>query len=195
MSKPIKAYWPQYYDDLLDFQELACTLDAEMQLLKIAIDQMFDDQFILTSGARALKRREKMLEIQADTLMESLDFRKKRVINRYSTKPPFTLRYLQGRLDYLVGEKKAIASVDSLNFTLFVKAAIEDAPLFKEVEQTVKTVKPANLIYQQLTALSDKIALEEHIKLRELSRQTRLGTTWRLSLTPFAVAGPEVIVK
>lgn len=195
MSKPIKAYWPQCYEDILDFQELAKTLDAEIQLLKTAIDQMFDDQFILTSEAGALKRREKMLKIQADTPVESLDFRKKRVINRYSTKPPFTLRYLQGRLDYLVGENKAVANVDSPNFTLFVKAAIEDAPLFKEVEQTVKTVKPANLIYQQSTALNDRIALEEHIKLRELNRQTRLGTTWRLGVTPFALAEPEVIVK
>lgn len=195
MSRPIRDYWPDYYDTILDYIKLAETEDAELQLIESAINQLFDDQFVLTSGLDAVKRREQILGIQVDPSTESLDFRRKRIINRYSTKPPFTIRYLQGRLDFLVGESRAITSIDVQNFTLFVEVAIEDAALFKEVERTINTIKPANLIYNQQTALGDGIALEEHITRRELARQTRLGTTWRLGVTLYAVAGAEVILK
>ena len=195
MSEPVKEYWPEYYESILEFLELSGTEDAELGDLEQSINRLFDDQFVLTAGYEAVKRREKMLGIQADSATETLDFRRKRIINRYSTKPPFTLRYLQERLDFLVGKDKAVTSVDAQNFILFVRTAIEDALLFKEVERTVKTIKPANLVYNQLTALGGEIAMEEHIKRRELERKPRFSTTWRLGTTPYAVAGPEVIVK
>ncbi|WP_018306355.1 putative phage tail protein [Desulfitobacterium hafniense] len=195
MSKPIREYWPEYYDTILDFLKLAETEDVEIQSLEAAVNQLLNDQFVLTSGYEAIKRREKMLNIQADPTTETLDFRKKRIINRYSTKPPFTIRYLQDRLDFLVGEGKALASVDVQNFILWIETAIEDAALFRELEYTVKATKPANLIYNQKTALLDEIILEEHIAKRDINRQSRLGTTWRLGTMPFATLGPEVVIK
>ncbi|WP_018306451.1 putative phage tail protein [Desulfitobacterium hafniense] len=195
MSKSIREYWPQLFDNILDFQLLADAVDTEIQSLGETVDQQLADQFVLTSGYEAVKRRERMLGIQADPTNETLDFRKKRIINRYSTKPPFTIRYLQDRLDFLVGEEKAIVSADGQDFLLFVETAIENAALFKEVERTIKTIKPANLIYNQQTALGDHISLEEHIRFRTLERQTRLGSTWRVGMTPFAVADLEVSVK
>lgn len=195
MSKSIREYWPQLFDNILEFQLLADTVDAEIQFLDKKINQQFADQFVLTSGYEAIKRRERMLGIQADPTTETLDFRKKRIINRYSTKPPFTILYLQDRLNFLVGEEKARVSADGQDFFLFVETAIENAALFKEVERTIKTIKPANLIYNQQTALDDHISLEEHIRFRTLERQTRLGSTWRVGMTPFAVADLEVSVK
>ena len=195
MSKPIREYWPEYYDTLLDFLKLAETEDVEIQSLEAAVNQLLNDQFVLTSGYEAIKRREKMLNIQADPTTETLDFRKKRIINRYSTKPPFTIRYIQDRLDFLVGEGKALANVDVQNFILWVETAIEDAALFRELEYTVKATKPANLIYNQKTALLDEIILQEYISKRDINRQSRLGTTWRLGTMPFATLGPEVVIK
>lgn len=195
MSKSIREYWPEYYDTILDFLKLAESEDIEIQGLEAAINQLLNDQFVLTSGYEAIKRREKMLNIQADPTTETLDFRKKRIINRYSTKPPFTIRYLQDRLDFLVGEGKALASVDVQNFILWIETAIEDAALFRELEYTVKATKPANLIYNQKTALLDEVILDEHIAKRDINRQSRLGTTWRLGTMPFATLGPEVVIK
>lgn len=118
MSKLIKDYWPEYYETILEFLELAEAEDTEVTVLQSAINQLLDDQFVLTSEYEAVKRREKMLDIQADPTVETLDFRRKRIVNRYSTKPPFTIRYLQDRLDYLVGEGKTVTSVDIQNFLL-----------------------------------------------------------------------------
>lgn len=194
MSKPIQEYWPSFYEEIKDFVELAQTEDAELALTCEAIDQLFDDQFVMTSGLDGIKRREKMLGIQADPARETLDFRRRRIVNRYSTKPPFTIRYLQERLDFLVGQDRAFASVDIENFILTVTAAIQDASVFRELEHTVNAMKPANLIYQQQTGVFESIGLKEHISMQTMVPQTLLGV-WELDVTPFYELEPEVIIK
>jgi hypothetical protein len=194
MSDRIMPYLPDYYREIKDFTDLAGTETIELDSLEAAVQRLFDDQFVMTASADAVKRREQMLGIQADPATESLDFRRKRLINRYSTKPPFTVRYLQQQLDSLVGPGLAIVSVDVQQFILYVTANIENANVFKEVQFTVETIKPANLIYQQNTALGDTVELEERVSMRTLTWETRLGS-WQLGAVPFASVGPEVIVK
>ncbi|GAA0378997.1 putative phage tail protein [Bacillus horti] len=194
-NKRLMGYLPEFYHDIVDFVQLTDTQEAEIISSKQAIQLLFDNQFVMSSDERAVRRRERMLGIQADPTRETLDFRKKRIVNRYSTKPPFTMRYLQDRLDFLVGAGRAITSVDPEAFVLKVTVDIENADIFKEVEHTIKTIKPANIVYQQETALWDSIELKEHITRRTITRQTRLSTSWQLGRTPFATASEEVVVK
>ncbi|TNJ68236.1 DUF2313 domain-containing protein [Paenibacillus hemerocallicola] len=193
MPKPILSYLPDYYQDIRDFEELAETEDAELLLLATAVNQLLDDQFVLTSGAAAVKRREQMLEIQAEP-SETLEFRKRRILNRYQTKPPFTIRYLQQQLDLLVGPGMTIVSVDSQNFLLTVTANIENASVFREVVYTVELIKPANMVYQQNTSLGSTIGLEESISKRGITWNYALGS-WQLGQLPFSTLGPEEVIK
>lgn len=191
----LMEYLPSFYHDIFEFAELTDTESKEILTVQQAIDRLFDNQFVMTSDERAVKRREQILGIQADPKTETLEFRKKRLINRYSTKPPFTVRYLQKQLDYLVGLGRVIVSVDAKSFLLTVTANIDDAAVFKEVERTVRVVKPANITYQQKTSLEAKIIFNERISKQALTRQTRLSTNWKLGVTPFATAEPEVRIK
>lgn len=195
MAERIMAYLPDYYREIKDFAEIGQTESVELDDLESAIQQVFNDQFVMTASVEAVRRRERMLGIQADTQTESLEFRRKRLVNRYSTKPPFTLRYLQEQLDALVGPGMTIVSVDVQNFILYVTTNIENANVFKEVQHTIETIKPANLLYQQNTSLSDDIVLEEHISAQSISWNYKLDGSWKLGEKPFATLGPEVIVK
>lgn len=194
MSERIMPYWPEYYHDVIDFIQIAQTEDVELDNMTTAIQQLFDDQFVLTSSVQAIKRRELMLGIQADPTTESLEFRKQRILNRYQTTPPFTVRWLQEQLDRLVGPGMTIVSVDVENFILYVTTNIENANIFKEVLHTIQTVKPANLVYQQNTSLNDTIGLEEHISKQEITWNYKLGS-WKLGEKPFWSLGTEVRIK
>ncbi|MCY7518803.1 putative phage tail protein [Paenibacillus larvae] len=185
---------PDYYRDIREFEELMKTLGEEARLLEIEKERLLNNQFVLSSDEGAIKRRETELGIQSDPNQESLDFRKKRIINRYSTKPPFTIRYLQERLDYLIGRGRANASVDPQDFVLKVRTKINDASVFREVEHTVHSIKPANLVYHQETSLQDGIGIGEHIYMTPIRRLTKLGS-WKVGRTPFAERGKEVLVK
>ncbi|MCM3040737.1 YmfQ family protein [Paenibacillus motobuensis] len=188
-------YLPQYYHDILDFRELTETETPEVLSVEQAMERLLQDQFVLTASEQAIKRREKMLGIQADPKAETLDFRRKRLINRYSTKPPFTVRYLQQRLDFLVGAGMVIISVDPQSFTLTVTASMENASVFKEVEHTIRVVKPVNLVYQQQTGLEDELLLSEHISKRNVTWNYRLDWGWLLGSKAFAELGAEVVIK
>lgn len=187
-------YLPDLYHDVVDFVELTETESQEWISVEKAINQLLDDQFVVSASMQAIKRREKILGIQADPATETLEFRRKRLINRYSTKPPFTVRYLQRQLDFLVGAGLTIVSVDPQAFMLTVTTNLDDAAVFKEVEHTVKVLKPANMIYQQQTSLGDVIGLEERITGKKIDWNYKLGE-WKLGAKPFADFGPEVVIK
>lgn len=195
MAERIMAYLPDYYREIKDFAEIGQTESVELDDLESAIQQVFNDQFVMTASVEAVRRRERMLGIQADPQTESLEFRRKRLVNRYSTKPPFTLRYLQEQLDALVGPGMTIVSVDVQNFILHVTTNIENANVFKEVQYTVEKVKPANLVYQQNTSLRASIGLKERITMQEILWNYRLDGSWRLGEKPFATLGAEEVVK
>lgn len=187
-------YLPDIYHDVVDFIELTETETQEIISVETAIERLLNDQFVNTANESAIRRRERILGIQADPATETIEFRRKRLINRYSTKPPFTVRYLQRQLDNLVGAGLTIVSVDVQNFTLTVTANINDASVFKEVEHTVKVVKPANIVYQQQTSLEDVIEFQEGISRRNITWNYKLGS-WKLGEKPFANLGAEVVVK
>lgn len=194
MPERILTHLPDYYRLIEDFDELDNTETIELDTLQSAVDQLFDDQFVMTAGLPAIKRREQMLGIQADPTTETLDFRRRRILNRYQTKPPFTIRYLQQQLDMLVGPGMTIVSVDVQAFLLTITANIENASVFREVLRTVETIKPANMIYQQNTALEGTIELKEHIGMQEMFWNYKLNGTWQLGAKPFVSYGPEVSI-
>ncbi|GIQ62131.1 phage portal protein [Paenibacillus cisolokensis] len=193
-TNTIGKHWPPFLLDILDFAELSRTQDAEVKDAQAAVEGLLLDQFVTSSGLQAIKRREQMLGIQADPQTESLAFRKKRVLNRYRTKPPFTLHYLQQQLDALVGPGMTVVSVDVRSFVLTVTANIENANVFREVIHTIETIKPANLIYQQNTSIKGTIGLEERISRRDVAWNYKLDGSWKLGEKPFASLGPEVVV-
>ena len=195
MSERMLQYLPEFYREIKEFAEIDKTESAELDDLEAAIQRAFDDQFVMTASVEAVKRRETMLGIQADPTTESLDFRRKRIVNRYATKPPFTRRYLQEQLDRMVGPGMTVVSVDPQQFILYVTANIENAAVFREVIHTVETVKPANMIYQQNTSLKADVGLEERISRRAISWNYKLDGSWRLGQKSFADFGPEEAVK
>ncbi|WP_127531188.1 putative phage tail protein [Paenibacillus kobensis] len=191
MPDAILTYLPPFYQEIKDFVELSVSEDLELERLLQAVQLLHDDQFVETASTSAIERREAMLGIQASS-EETLDFRRLRILNRYQIKPPFTVRYLQERLDYIAGRGKATVSLEPGLYRLSVTTAIQDAPVFGEVERTVMMLKPANLEYRQQTALVDKIHLREQITSHKLSRNTKLGTSWKAGITPFAEPGTGV---
>lgn len=195
MSDRILKYLPEIFQPVIDYKAIDLTESVELDNMDDAIQRVFDDSFVMTSNEQAIKRREQMLGIQADPATESLDFRKKRILNRYQTKPPFTIRYLQEQLDRLVGPGMTIVSVDVQNFILYVTTNIDNANIFKEVQHTIQTVKPANLEYQQNTSLNNIIGIVERIKKQEITWNYKLDGSWLLGEKPFATLGEEEVVK
>lgn len=194
MAERILRHLPEFYQLIEDFRVLDHTETIELDLLQSAVDQLFDDQFVMTSGLQAIKRREQMLGIQSDPSIETLDFRRRRLLNRYQTRPPFTIRYLQQQLDLVVGQGLTIVAVDPINFVLTVTTDIENASVFREALRTIDTVKPANLVYQQQTPLQAEVEVKERISRKQMNWHYKLNGDWQPGSRPFMSLGSEVVV-
>ncbi|WP_017812832.1 putative phage tail protein [Paenibacillus shenyangensis] len=192
MNNRLMQYEPEYYHSIREFLALLNTEEIELDQLEANRLKLLADQFVMTSSEISLRRREQQLQIQADPTIETLNFRRRRIVNRYTTKPPFTIRYLQQKLDQLLGAGKANATVDIQNFALTVMANLTDASIFKEVNYTVQTIKPANMTYVQQTSLRESIMLRETAYRYSTERNTRLSTRWKLGSTPFTTLGEEI---
>lgn len=188
-------YLPEFYHGIREFQIIAKVEGKQFDKIDAELDNILNDQFVMTAREPSIVRRERLFKIQADPTIESLDFRRKRIINRQSIRPPFTERYLQDRLNFLLGEGISTVHVDVDNFILSVELAITDAAMFKELLITIERIVPLNMIYLQKTAIHDSVGMKESIIANRLQRNMRLGTTWRLGITPFANSTGEVTLK
>lgn len=88
----LQDYVPKIYEDILEMDEL---IDAEQELFDEVIEngnQVADNAFIISSDVERIRQYEKLLKIKANPSTEDLDFRRERVLNRMSTRAPFTIK-------------------------------------------------------------------------------------------------------
>ena len=191
----ILNHLPGFYKEVKEFQVIAMIETEDIDELQLSIQSYLEGQFIETANEENIARRERLFRIMPDPSTESLEFRRKRIINRQSIKPPFTERYLQQRLDFLLGPGVATVNLDPENYVLTIELAISNAAMFKEVIITIEKIVPLNMIYLQKTALVSKLGINESIVAKTLERTLRLGSNWQVGITPFAEVANEVIVK
>ena len=181
----LKQYLPWLYKDVVEMDAL---MDTEDSLFSKLMDEYIrgrDNQYILTADEYGIRIFEDIINIVPDPSTETLDFRRQRLINRFRTQPPFTFRWLQGKLDEIIGVGKWNAWVDNENYTLYIESSAEDQKWFQEISITVNNTKPANIIFINRPLVVHGVLTNETINLKELVWNYRLGTIWKLGDKPF----------
>ena len=181
----LKQYLPWLYKDIVEMNAL---MDTEDSLFSKLMDEYIrgrDNQYILTADEYGIRIFEDIINIVPDPSTETLDFRRQRLINRFRTQPPFTFRWLQGKLNEIVGVGKWNAWVDNENYTLYIESSAEDQKWFQEISITVNNTKPANIIFINRPLVVHDVLTNETINLKELIWNYRLGTIWMLGDVPF----------
>ena len=181
----LKQYLPWLYKDIVEMNAL---MDTEDSLFSKLMDEYIrgrNNQYILTADEHGIRIFEDIINIVPDPSTETLDFRRQRLINRFRTQPPFTFRWLQGKLNEIIGVGKWNAWVDNENYTLYIESSAEDQKWFQEISITVNNTKPANIIFINRPLVVHDVLTNETINLKELIWNYRLGTIWKLGDKPF----------
>ncbi len=152
---------PAYYEDIKDFRELSKTVTKSLNDIDERLLQLRNNQYIISSSKEAIKRREGDFSILADEKTETLDFRKKRLLTRMRSNPPYVLEYLKDMLDSLLGEKKHSIEIDTLLFEMEVLVNVDSASFYLEVEKMLERVVPLNI--QLTTAV---LLIQEYLILQ-----------------------------
>ena len=84
-------YLPSWFREIQEYQEICDAESVQMEDLAEAAEAVNANMFIQEMDEAAVKQWEDILRILADPVSETLEFRRARVLNRISIRPPFTL--------------------------------------------------------------------------------------------------------
>lgn len=144
MQTELLRYLPEWFRQVLDFRVLLDAEQPEFEALDRGLSQVRDNFYIQTGDAGALRQMERVLGIAPDLSAESLEFRRTRVLNRMSIQPPFSLRFLYGKLDQLAGAGRWAVRVDYPGYGLYV-SVMESIATPREILTTLDIVKPCHI--------------------------------------------------
>lgn len=185
---------PPWYAEVLDYQVICQTEEAQLEALANEITAVADNFFFQTMDEGAISQWEQILGITANPAIETLSFRQARLINRLSTRPPFTLQFLSQKLDELIGPNQWTVTVDYPNYTLYIESAAQNQSYATEVAFTINRIKPAHIVYVNKPRIDSGLLLSETINLSQLVFNYNLGG-WGLGVLPFATENPMGVIK
>lgn len=178
------ALLPPWYREVLEYQEICNSEEEQFEALADSIRAVADNFFISTMDSASLAQWEQILQISADPETETLAFRRDRIINRISMRPPFTIWFLEKKLDELIGPGNWEMYIDYANYTLYVDSSAQNQSYAQEVSYTIGKIKPAHIVFVNRPFSADLLLLSEEITLASLRWNYKLGS-WGLGLKPF----------
>lgn len=184
---------PPWYREVLDYQQICLTEADQLEALGQAIYSIAENFFFQTMDAGAVAQWESILGIVASP-SDTLSFRQARLINRISTKPPFTLGFLYQKLDELIGPGKWAVNVDYPNYTLYIESSAEDQSYASELAFTVGKIKPAHITYVNTPLVESTLLLSEQISTANRIWNYKLSS-WQLGVLPFATDTDAEVTK
>ncbi len=189
----ICQYYPYWFRRILDFQALCHTESQELRFLAEAMEQIHKNLFVQTMDEDTCAQWETILRI-VRTPGEDLDFRRLRVLNRLSLRPPFTMIFLRERLDMIFGPGNYVVEMDYPSFTLCIEASVSDGRYFSEVSALLGIVKPCHIVYVSRPRIDGVMLLSERTSRVEITYNYIQGA-WALGEKPFVSILEQEVLK
>lgn len=141
------GHLPEFYSGIREFEAIGSSIDEEFKLFAKANQEDLANYFVMTANEVGLSVWEKEIGIRADPSAESLDFRRKRLISRYTTRPPFTIKWMDNQLRQLLGDGFIKTARDDAVEILYVYADIDSLSQLNELDTLIETVLPLSMQY------------------------------------------------
>lgn len=189
-----RELFPSVYNGVLEISVLSETDDVLLDQALAKLERAQLNQFILTADEETISVYEKMFSILANPTTETLQFRRERILNRMSLQPPFTMRWLQNKLNEIIGVGKWNAYVDYANRTLYIESFVVNQQWFNELRITINRIKPCNLVFVNKPLIMTDVVANETIVSATQHYNYILGQ-WQLGQEPFATTDSEEVIK
>jgi hypothetical protein len=147
MSKTVNtlAYWMPILRQIREFQEIAKTEDAELNILYAEIERVLNNMYIETSDEYGISRLEKIMKINPDA-GDTLENRRFRVLSRWNDRVPYTDRELYNRLLNLCGEGNFEILENYKDYELNIITMVSLIGSFDEICRMMDLMIPCNIV-------------------------------------------------
>ena len=143
MNTDLRKYYPPIYEKVLEMEGLAQAENKAFTILDRETERVEKNQYILTSDELGIEIWERALQIQYNPEEDTLDFRKKRILNRLQDRTPITYGVLVKKLNFLLGRNTYELSLEQLVLTLVSHTREKNS--MDEVLRTLIQMLPCNI--------------------------------------------------
>lgn len=185
---------PPWYREVAEYQQICNAEAQQLQTAALVTQGIAGNFYFQTMNLAGVQMWEQIFNITPNPATETLQFRRARVLNRISMRPPFTLGFLYQKLDELVGPGKWSVEVVYPNYALTIEAGAEDQSYWQELAYTVNHIKPAHITYISRPLIRTGILMSEEVRSAHFNWNYYLGS-WALGAEPFADMTDMEVVK
>lgn len=186
----LMAVLPEWYKDIEEYQQIIQAEGEQGRTMLSDMTAVKKNFFFGMMDESAVSEWESIFGIIPNLQTEDLDFRRDRLVSRMTINPPFSIRYLQNRLDELIGKDKYVLTVDGPAYTIYVEASAKNQSYAIEVSHMINMIKPAHIVYLLTPYIEYGMLASEEIYSQAFNKNYRLGS-WGLGLNPFVSPGEE----
>ena len=161
---------PPWYAEVLDYQQICQTEEQQFAALANEITAVAQNFFFQTMDESAVTQWEQIFGILANPQAETLEFRQSRLLNRMSSRPPYTIWFLYQKLDELIGPGQWKVNMDYPNYTLYIESTAKNQSYATEVAYTINKIKPAHLEYHIIHQVTTTSTIYTGIAARQGDR-------------------------
>lgn len=190
----IESYAPEFLKDYEEIRTIYSCENIELEKIWKMLYSILDNAFVETANEYGVERWESIIGITANKSVESIQFRKERILNRLTMMPPFTIRFLRNQLDTVIGIDKYEVYVDYANYTLYLESSAINQNWYEEISFTINKIKPANIVFINKPLLAETIHISEHIESSRIKYNYIVGN-WKLGERPFIQLGASRVIK
>lgn len=185
---------PPWYREVAEYQQICNAEAQQLQTAALMTQGIAGNFYFQTMNLAGVQMWEQIFNITPNPATETLAFRRARVLNRISMRPPYTLGFLYQKLDELVGPGLWSVEVDYANYALTIEAGAEDQSYWQELAYTVNHIKPAHITYISRPLIRTGILMSEEVRSAHFEWNYYLGS-WALGAEPFADETDVEVVK
>lgn len=161
MSVDLASMLPKYFQDVMEFQEIMSAENASLEILERSIGRVWDNNYIQTCDENTVSLYEQLLNVVPRT-GESLEYRKKVILNRLSQRLPYSLPRLKELLDAAVGRNGYELLVRHQEYKLELNIIDQTYLVLLDVKSTVQEMIPAHLLFIFAGRFSAAVPVDIH---------------------------------
>lgn len=137
-------YLPDFMKQFLEMKEVMNTEDIELNRIDSSVQDTLNNAFIADCNEYGIKKYEKLLGITALTV-DTLDFRKTRVLVHWNRSIPYTYRVLVNKLNILCGvnDYDIVGDLENYSIDFNIYSTVNR----EEIEILLEKFLPQNISY------------------------------------------------
>lgn len=144
----VSDYVPKLYKNNLEMNNIINSEEQELETnLKSNIDNAFKDTFAIKATEKGISQFEELFNIKS-TDDDTITLRRQRILNRLIRQIPFTERFMQQKLNEILGEGNWNYTINYNTYKLTINSIIPGRSWYLELVSFLDEIIPCNINYE-----------------------------------------------